>query len=172
MSFEDVIKIESNKLAKSLNSVLNDYPNYTIGIVNDSNKDSFIDVYGTTKKKILTVKYEVLGMYDSQMEIFSWACDHKISDKGIVGLSKEVKKYSKKLKKHIIKKEFDDTEYMERLYYYLSNSMFFLEFSNLSDIMKISIFVTKCKGVLKQDNNDTSNSKNTIFYLVTDIISY
>lgn len=170
ISFEDIVKIESNNLSQSLNNILKDHSNYSINIVNDSHKYSYIDVFGINSKKILTVKYEILGTYDATSGIFNWACDQMISNKEITTLSKQIKKYSKDLKKMIIKNKYNDTNYLEKIYYYLSNTIFFLESVNLIDIIKISIFVTKCKGVIK--NNNSSNNKITTLYLVTDIISY
>lgn len=173
MSFENIITNKSTTLSQSLNTVLKDHINYTIGIVDGSNVDNIIDIYGSNKKKILTIKYEVLGTYDGTFGIFSWACDHVILNKEVCLLSKNVKKYSKTLKKAIVSENNHDhnqtnSNYMEKIYYYLSNSMFFLDPQNLVDIIKISIFVTESKGIVQE----IAQNKITTLYFVRDIISY
>lgn len=161
MRFEDIIKNESEKISKSLNNILNENDNYQIKIV-----DEVIDIYGENKK-ILTIKYELLGSYDTKSEIFNWAHNYYIVDKELLFLSKEVKKYSSKLRKYIINQKCEDNEYMERLYYYLSNSVFILQENKLLDIINMSIYITKCKGVIKNKNGNMIQ-----LYFVKDIISY
>ncbi len=171
MNFEDIIKNEYNNLTKSLENIIKDHPKYTINIVDDLN-DNIMDIFGNSKKKVLTVKYEVLGTYNITLGIFIWACDNVIGDKEISELSKTTKKYSKNLKKLIIDKKFKDISYIERLYYYLSNSMFFVDPINLNDITKLSTFVTNTNGIIKQNSSNALNHEIITMYYVTDIISY
>lgn len=169
MNFEDIIKNEYRELTKSLADVLKNNTNYIIEIVINPN-DNIMDIFDDNNKKILTIQYEVLGTYSNNLGIFSWACDNIVGNKEIIELSKNTKKYSKNLKKLIIENNFEDVKFLERLYYYLSNNMFFIDNKNINDIITISVFVTKTLGVVK--SNNTSNKNITTFYLVTDIMSY
>lgn len=175
MSFEDIVKNEYNELTKSINDILKDHINYSVQIVSDPHTDNkildvFVMLQNGINKKILSVKYEILGTYDTQTEIFCWGCDQLLVDKNLTNLSKSIKKYSEKIKKIIIKHQFKDSIFMERIYYYLTNNLFLVKPSNLQDILQIAIFVTHTKGILKSLTG--TNNKIITFYLITDIISY
>lgn len=172
MSFEDIINSEYKTIAKSLNNVISNNQDYTIIMSDDSTVDNFLDVFGKNDKKVLTVKYEVLGTYDEQLNIFSWGCDNIIADKDMTKLAKLTKKYSKNIKILIVKKEFKDQKYLERMYYYLTNNMFFLESINLNDIIKLAVFITKTNGVIKKNTTSAIGNKIISLFFVTDIISY
>lgn len=169
--FKDIIKIEYENLSKTLNGVLENNKEYEVAIVEDSD-ERILEVFNKNNKKILTTKYEILGSFNKKLNIYCWGCDSLVKNKELTNLSKEIKNYSKTLKKLIINKQFKDEEYMERLYYYLTNSMFYIENENLSDLIKISIYISNTKGVVIQENIDSFNNKINIIYLVTDIISY
>lgn len=180
MNFEDIIKNKSVESTQSVNNILNNHKNYNLELSSDGYENKIIDVFGNNDKKILSVKYEILGTYDSNLGVFSWACDQIIVDKKMTQLAKSIKSYSKKIKKIILLKKFSDVEFMERLYYYTTNSLFFVNDFNLNDIFRLSIHVTNAKGILSSsvgkidsiDKISGSGKQIKTFYLITDIISF
>lgn len=176
MRLEDIVKNEYIKLAESLDNILKENTDYVVEINMETNteinENSFLDVYGNNRKKILTAKYQLLGTFDIGNEIFIWGSNQVIVDKELILFSKIVKKYSAKIKKYIIQKKCEDVEYMERIYYYISNSVFFIEKDKIEEIIKFAVFVTKCKGIIKSVNTNASNNKIMSLYFITDIISY
>jgi CRISPR/Cas system-associated protein Cas5 (RAMP superfamily) len=117
------------------------------------------------KKKILSVKYELLGIYDKSCNLFEWASKMKLIDKISIKTTKNILKYKNKLKEHIINNTYSDMEYVERILYYLSNNIFFIEENNIQDLIKVCVFISKCQGIVKQDNNNVHK-----YYAVIDII--
>lgn len=170
MNFEDIIKNKTDKLTSSVTNALKMHSKYKLYFSNDKHENKTIDVFASDdgKKKILSVKYEILGTYHINSKLFTWSCDQLLTDKKMTILSKKIKEYSKNLKKVITIKKFKDVEYQERLYYYSTNNIFFVEYVNISDILKFSIFVSECHGIL----NFSENNGFQTYYLITDIISF
>ena len=163
MKFKDIINNESEILIKSVENILNNNDNnYSIIFVND-----IIDVINDKNKNILSCNYHNLGSFNKKMNLFTWSCDKFINNKEYSLSSEYIKKYSKKIKKYIINQKYDDYEYLEKMYYYLSNSIFIVDKINIEDILKISIFITKHKGILKKEINDVIT-----YYIILDILSY
>lgn len=101
-----------------------------------------IDLY-CNNKKIINAEYEHLGVYDTTTHIFSWGWNLFLIDKTKIENILKIKNFSKTLKKYILKKQYADVEYMERLLYYITHNMFFIEQDNLKDIFMLSTFITK-----------------------------
>jgi hypothetical protein len=162
MNFENILKHESNNLSKFVDELLNENKNYEISILNGTT----MEIYGKNKK-ILTVKYEILGSFDISLMVFSWAYKLMIIDKKTTKLSRKIKKHKKKIKKLIVNKNFNDSDFLEEIYYYLSNGIFFVDKDKINNIIILSLFITKCKGIINITKNNT-----ILYFLITDIISY
>lgn len=172
--FEEIVKNESNVISNKLNDTIG--KNYTINIVNDNN-ENILNVFNSNNKRVLTAKYEILGNYNNTTSLFNWGCDMFVQNKNLTALSKEIKNYSKKLKKLILEENYPDSDYLERLYYYLTNDIFYLLQDNVSDIVKLSNFILSYFTPYKYGiitSTDTSLQKHHIstYYILTDIISY
>jgi hypothetical protein len=163
MNFKDIINNKSEILTKPIENILKKNNEYIIQIVND-----IINVFNNKNKKILSCTFHNLGSYDKKVNLFTWSCDKFINNKEYSISSECIKKYSKKIKKYIINQKYNDYEYLEKMYYYLSNSIFYINPINIEDLLKISIFITKHKGILYNENN--YNVVN--YYIILDILSY
>lgn len=168
INFEDKVLKQVDIYTKVIREILPD-DNYTFNI-NDNPNYKIIDVFDKNKKKILSVQCQLLGSYDPDTKIFNWGCNKKISDKKNTELSKLVKSKAKKIKKYILTKKYNDLLYLETLYYYLTNSIFFI--NDLTKLIKYSIYVTKSKGILFYTNDHNDNIKIQNCYIIIDIISF
>ena len=147
---------------------------YIIENTINKNEDNILDIYSNNKKekKLLSLKYEVMGIYDYSCNLFSWENMMILTNKKLSILSKKVKNYKKEIKEMIIKKQYKDISYMETMLYYISNNVFFIEESNLLDLVKFSCYIldNMVFGVLVQDNV-INGKKYGIHYFITDIVS-
>lgn len=164
-NFKDIIDEEYEKNTRKFNVLL---PNCNISradIISDSSGNKTMNLYCDKTKKNISVKYELLGSRDTKCELFIWGSSMQIIDKTIVGNCKIIKKYKSQIEKYIYDKKFKDIDYLERILYYLSHNVFFINNDNVHDLVKISAFVVKSVGVviLTGDNIVT-------YYLVSDII--
>ena len=126
----------------------------------DAYENKMVNLYDKNKK-LMSCTYEIIGIYDTKTNIFTWGCN-TLNDKNLLKISSKIRKYVKSLENMIIKKEYSDTNYMERLHYYLSNCMFYIQNDNIKDLMEFCIYVSKCKGIL-EDGSDVKT-----FYVITD----
>jgi hypothetical protein len=172
--FSDMINNEYHETTKKLSNLLKE-KDYIIENTINKNDDNILDVYPNDKreKKILSLKYEIMGIYDYNCNLFSWENMMVLTNKKLNNLSKKVKIFKKEIKEFIIKKKFLDIEYMEKILYYISNNAFYIEKENLIDLVKFSLYSVKkdnVLGVLVQDNI-INGKKYGIHYFVTGIIS-
>lgn len=169
--FKETVKMKFSGLTKIVNETLESTKRYTVEFINDENGNKTIDVYNNEKRKILSVNYQLLGTYDVKAGLFMWACDKMLVDKKMTEMSKDVKSYSKDLKKMIISNKYKDVSFLERLYYFTTNNIFFMNMKYLPDLVMFSIFVTDGQGILSVvDNVDGIDIQS--FYIVTDVISF
>lgn len=162
-NLEDKIKNKVAKLTHHFNNLIK--TDSKLEFVSDMYENKLINIDDGRDKKIASVKYEILGIYDRGTNIFIWGCN-TLNDKKFLCLSKKIKEYSKTLKEDISNKKYNDTEYTERIYYYLSNGMFFISNENIHDLLQFSIYVTECRGII----SDSKNKSAQTFYLVVDTI--
>ena len=144
----------------------NNLCNATFGTL--ENGDNIVDMLCENEK--VTMTYEPIGLYDTKTSLFSWTWKFTTLSRKRIEMSKLIKKFVASLKLHIIKKTYTDYEYLEKIYYYLSNSIFFLDSTRLEDIEKICSYIFDGKCVLKSLSN-IDNSK-IIIYVAIDVISY
>ena len=154
---------------KELNTIIEKYPEYFVEINEDSSENNVLEVY-YNNKKILSAKYQILGIYDEHCNLFTWAKYIQLIDKKLTKISKKIKAMSSIIKNIIIKNEYSDIDYLEKIMYYLSNNTFIIYPQNINELINFSTFATKYKGVIKSKMNINDKSV-YIYYLIIDIIS-
>jgi hypothetical protein len=168
--YETEINNKYDELISTFDKIIIKHPKYTIKINDDSDGNNTLDVLNETKK-IMSVKYELLGSYDEQLNLFYWACNHDLTNKRLVKLSKAIKKNKKIIKKKIVNYYHSDIEYLEKIYYYLSNSMFIITEKNIKKFLRWCLCVSEGKGILTEVTKYLGNNKPIVmYYIVTDII--
>ena len=120
----------------------------------------------------MTINYEILGIYDEQTNLFTWGCNFEIINKKKIMLSKIIKKKSNTIKNIITTLKYTDVEYLEEIYYYLSNNMFYIDNTKLINLVNISLFITKKKGIVVGNGSlfDNQQLATKVFYIITDVL--
>jgi hypothetical protein len=172
--FGDIVNNKYNEMTKNISNLLKE-TEYIIENTINKNDENILDIYSTLKKekKILSVKYEIMGIYDYSCNLFSWDNMMILTNKNLNNLSKKVKKYKKNIKEMIITKQYKDIDYMERILYYISNSVFFIEQNNLLNLIQFScysLYSDNILGVLSQDKMINGKIYG-LHYFITEIIS-
>jgi hypothetical protein len=122
------------------------YTSYTINI-----KDNNLEL--KYNNNIISTTFEIMGIYDITTKLFSWSNKFSLINKNKIKLTKQIKKYKKKLYLYLINNKYKDVEYVEKLYYYLSNNIFILNEENIIDIVKLAIYITNTNVVYNNNNN-------------------
>jgi len=168
--YENEISDKYLKLTKTFNEIIKNHSSYVIKINDDTHERNGMDVFDGSKK-IMSVNYEILGSYDNQLNIFYWACNHQLTNKHLIKLSKNIKKSKKTIGDKIINFEYSDIQYLENLYYYLSNSMFFIVDKNIEMLLKYCICTCNGMGILDETTAYMGTDKPIkMYYIITDII--
>jgi len=163
MSLKTLVEKEYKKLVPP--EILDITKNkYKIIIGREYTNEFILDVQ-VEDKVILSLKYECLGVYQRPCNLFQWANKMDLLHKMSVNKTKSITKYKEQVKDYIINNKYTDSEYLERILYYLSNNIFFIEESNMTDLIKLCVYISKCKGILKHEQD-----ANCIYYAITDII--
>lgn len=168
--YEDIINEKYKKLVEEFESVKKTN-NYKLEIINDNFENRTIDIY-SNNKKIMSVSYEILGMYDPGASLFVWGHKFNIANSKLVKLAKLIQKSYNVVEDAILSMKYYDIEYLERIYYYLKNDMFYIDPENINSLTIISLVLSNAKGILI-DNTTFMNKKNPTktIYLVTDILT-
>jgi hypothetical protein len=165
-SFENKINEKYLELTEKMNEILNN-KDYFIENKIDNNNEYTLDVYlSSNKKKVMTVVCRSMGFYNYNCETFYWGDCILPTNININELAKKIKKTKNKLKKMIIEKKYDDVAFLERILYYVSNNVFYINEVNIQDLIKYSCHVTDSMGILVQQNRE---KKRGIYYLVREI---
>jgi hypothetical protein len=165
-NYNDKVKEKILKYNKELSVIINEYPKYTIEINEDNNT---LEAHHN-KKRILSAKYQILGLYDEQCHIFRWSNKIQLADKKLTRVSKKIKAMCPIIKDIIVNNEYSDIDYLEKIMYYLSNNIFIIYPESIINLINFCIFVTKHKGVIKGNSMSTDNKNIYVYYLITDII--
>jgi len=159
MNLENLIKTELASAKFEIHELLQS------NITNiDANNDGTITIICEDNKKIVA-HYQVLGTYNKSSMIFYWAWHYKFVDNAKTQSAKLIKNYIKTLKQNIINNAYTDINYVEKLYYYLSNPLVVIGDNKLVDIYLIVAYITKL-GVISSPANDD----NIVLYLIEDIV--
>jgi hypothetical protein len=179
---QNIINDNFNEITKKFYTLLNNkkdnYDDYIIENTIDNNEQNIINLFSKSnkEKKLLSLAYEIIGIYDIDCNYFSWENNFILTNKTTNKLAKIIKKEKKNLQNYIIKKKYNDIDYMEKILYYISNDTFYLQKNNLPDLLKYCCYFANIKnnnkilGILAQ--NIKINEKNfEVHYFITDIIS-
>lgn len=131
----------------------------------DNQNEKVIGIY-VDDKKMLSSKYEVLGIYDNNTNLFIWGSHIKPSNANENIRVKDIKEYSTKLKSMILNTKFSDVGYMEKMLYYLSENIIYIMKENIIELIMLTTFVSK-KLVIGKSEKDVLT-----LYLLTDVLSY
>ena len=131
---------------KSNNITINENDNNTIDVI-------------CNKEKLFMAEYEILGSYDVSNGIFIWGW--KMIDRENKHKTKSLKKYYKNIHNYVVNNKYSDIKYLERIHYYLSNDIFYLENDHLDIIIKF------CCATLNSIDVIHYNDK---LYMITGII--
>jgi len=162
-----------NSLDDTIIKLMNGKIKYSIEQYDFDNIDSneILRIYNIkTSITILKTSFELLGTYDPITGLFQWSsCDQLVNMK-MTKIAKQIKSKSniKDLEELIISTKEDNIELLERLLYYFSNNIFFIQKDNILDLLKYILYINKnIKGILKKTVDNI-----VVYYLITDIISY
>ena len=165
-TFEKKITKKYIDLTDKMNQILNNNE-YSVENSIDNNDEYTLDVYAN-KKKVMTVVCQMMGFYNHDCETFYWGDTMIPTNTNINELVKDIRKSKKKLKKSIIEQKYDDIQYLERILYYISNNVFYIDELNIADLVKYCCYKTDSMGVLVQ-HKITKNKKHAIHYLIREI---
>jgi hypothetical protein len=169
MKLQEQINKKYESLTKKMNEIIG-FNDYIIENKINKNNEYVMDVYTSkNNKKLMLVKCEIIGFYNKGCNIFYWG-DLFIPINIYANKSfKKIKKSKNKIKNMIINKEYEDIQYLEKLLYYISNNMFFIDELDINDLTRYICYKTKSIGILS--HNDEINKKHyKIYYLVKEII--
>jgi hypothetical protein len=167
VTFHDILTVYNKELVEKYNNVFSK----EYSIETDSNKnENIINIY-SNEKKIMSAKYETLGVYDEKINIFIWGKNMNYFNNNPSQKLKEIFNYSEKIKSLILKNKYSDTDFLETLLYYISHNMIYINNYNISNILMLCSFVSK-NIVLHQRDNSNPEYPQITFYLITDILSY
>jgi hypothetical protein len=156
------------KLTKKINELIGSIDKYTIEFLENDIDEHIISVHNNKNLKILSAKCEIIGSYDTQCELFTWAWGMQLRNVTVTDFEKNIKKYIKKVKYYIENTTYNDLQYLEQILYYLSNNIIYITPDNLEIIKNLCVVACDGNGVLQQFKN--SEKTVYIYYLVTDII--
>lgn len=165
MTLEKIIEDKYNDLSSELNLLTDESDKFDMTFTVSPIED-VVEMISARNK--FSAIYQVLGTYDHSRQLFSWASGYGLLNKDKTTSSKAVRNYAKTLHDGITNRTYSDVEYAERLYYYISNSIFTIGEDNLDDIVKIATFVTEACGVIYHRSDTVGPS---VFYIILDIVS-
>jgi len=158
------IEKKNNKLQKQIEKLITSSHTYNITFfTNDSGHDLLnID---SNQTKIFTCKYNIMGNYNTQTNIFTWGYMFDLIDKTKKILAFEIKKYIPTISDAIIKLKYHDTAFVELMHYYVSNSMFYIDYKNINKLIGLASYITNT-NIIYNKTQDVMN-----FYFITDIVT-
>jgi hypothetical protein len=117
----------------------------------------------------ISANYITIGVYDPTCGLFTWSWNNMITNKNKKII--KIKEYISKLEKYIEKKTFDDTEYLEKIHYYLSNDIIHISLKNLNILEKMCMYIIHGKGIIREVYIPSDKKrKYYTSYLIIDII--
>lgn len=163
MKLSDLIESSYLQYTKKLSSTMPNNQSYKI-VPTVTEYDEKIITLSTKNNSILVAHYDIVGTYNDVLGIYYWASSFELLAKSKIFAA--MKEYKKILKKHIIDRTYDDEDYVEKIYYYISNPIIGINKENLDILVKLVIFVTKYMGVVIEKLTDSQQ----VLYVITDVI--
>lgn len=164
MSLQELINKDFNKLTQKLSSILNNRT-YKIDAKVTKYDEKIINIYDNKDDLILSANYETIGTYDMATSILFWESAFQLFPKS--ELYEQMNLYKKELSDHIINRKYNDSKFMEEMYYYITNNICYINDKNIENLMKLIIHITKHMGIIDESTED--NKK--IFYVITNILT-
>lgn len=165
-SLHSIIDEKYDTLTSKIKKILNFDEPYDLQI-SDNSIEKLISIY-QKNKLVMEVKYELIGVYDANCNLFTWSWGLELHDKSLIENGKKIKNYKKKLEMYVAKKIYSDAEYLERLLYYISNNTFLVNPKNISILEKACVSLTKTHGIIKNSSGQSGNI--SVYYLIVDIL--
>lgn len=120
-----------------------------------------------TNIKLLEFHYIFIGSYDVDKSIWIWSYNNFTLDTKGRSFKTTIDKTIKDIMNNVDK--YSDFAYVEKIYNYLSNNMFYVENKHILDIVKISLYSLGGKGVIT-DFVDMPNINKLDFYVIKDVV--
>jgi hypothetical protein len=164
MLLEELINKNFDKYTDKIKSILEN-KTHKIDAYISKYDEKIINIYDNNDNLLLSANYETIGTYDLSTSIFFWEFAFQLFPK--LELSDNIESYKKELSDAIIKRTYKDSKYMEQLYYYITNNIFYIKYENIENLLKFIIYITKYNGIVDETLSDNKN----IYYLITNIIT-
>lgn len=164
--YSDIIEKKYKEQTGEIKKVIKSDTKYEMTIYSSQNDENTMEFKSETSKVL--VVYEILGVYDTATSIFSWGWKHELIDRKKTQMVKKIKGQKKTIKSDIINGTYSDSNYLEQIYYYISNPIFLLNSSQIENFTKICTVLTQSKGILHHFDSDDNRRK--IFYVICDIV--
>jgi len=169
MKYKDIINKKYLSLTSDIKNIIGNNEYYTDENFEQENNNYILNIFlKSGNKKILSVNYEILGLYNDKCNIFYWGNSLIPFDNNIYKLAKKIILSKKKLKKYIIDKKYSDTAFMEKLLYYTANHIFYIIPDNIDDLLKYSCYITNSIGIVS--DNISAEKTLHIYYIIKNII--
>jgi len=166
--YNDIVEKKYKEQTAELNKLIKSDAKYEMTIFASQHDENTMEFKSGTSK-VLTV-YEILGVYDTATSIFSWSWKYEIIDRKKHQIAKKIKEQKKTIKSDIINGTYSDVDYLEKIYYYISNPLFLLNVSQIEGFVKICTVLTQSKGILHQFDSTDGDNRRKIFYVICDIV--
>jgi hypothetical protein len=164
VTYHDILAVFYTEIQKEYGNI--EAQPYTIK--NSPNQEEkIIEIYND-EKKIISTKYELLGIYDESTNLFLWGNSLVPSDKTESIRVRDILEYSKKIKALILNKKFTDIGFLEKMLYYLSSPIIYVLKENISQLIMLCVFISKKIILMRRD----ANTNIVTFYLIVDVLSY
>lgn len=168
MKFHDKIKKNYQKTSQNIENTIK-HTKYIIDENIDKNGQNILNIY-SNDKLILTVKYQIMGFYNKEQNLFFWSNINYIKNNNLTSITKKLRSMKKKLEDIIIDGTYEDIQYLESLLYYFDNDIFIIDKNDICNISYAAIYFSNAIGTLSH-NIHINDKKHKIYYLVTDILS-
>lgn len=167
MNLYEIIHKKYLKLTEQLREIEDEKINFTLVTSTNESGEKMIEIQ-YKNKRLLYGHYEILGIYDIKNSLFEWAWDFQLDKKKKL-ITKSIKSFGEKLLVDLSKNKYEDVDFLEKIIYYTSRPIIFIDSKNIPDLIEVSNYVMNGNGVLSS-YSDNTNERKRIFYVITDII--
>lgn len=157
-TLDNEIDLFYNKQEKFIKNKLKEQTKDFGFVFSYTDEDEYIvDIFDDEKhsKHILRATYEILGCYNINCSIWSWAWAMSFVEKNLVKQSNKIRKYADVLENGNI------TNKIEQYWYLCRNPSFFISYKNLNTLIKLSLFISKDIWIVPRKVNEMTSNKNS-----------
>jgi hypothetical protein len=171
-NFKNIVSEKYKELNKKLKHFLISDDINVESLIN-KNDEYILNIY-LNNKKITSAKYEIMGIYNIENNIFTWGNNFLINNKNTSNFVNVIQKSKNIIEKDIFKSVYNDVDYLERILYYLSNNVLYIFQDNIKDLIEYSCYFLSINnfniyGVINQDII-INQKKHAIYYYITDFL--